>query len=100
MALTAQQDIPKKSETQEPWTFRRLFPLAGAVTSITKVFVNPFDILLGFLVLVVGIAELIGHQVSWMLWVLTVLILIADITERRGFPFVEKEVEITKKDKK
>ena len=83
MALTNQQDIPNKPEVREPWTFKRLFPFSGAVTSFAKVFVNPFDVLLGYLVFVLGIAELLGRHTSWFFWALTVLILIADIIERR-----------------
>lgn len=81
MALTNQQNIPDKPVVREPWTFRRLFSF-GAVTTLAKVFVNPFDILLGYLVLILGIAELAGRQVSWFLWAFTILILISDILER------------------
>lgn len=76
MALTSQQDIPIKSETQkEPWTIKRLFPFTSSVAALTKTFVNPFDILLGFMVFVVGLGELLGIRISGMFWLFMVLIL-------------------------
>lgn len=82
MALTNQQDIPSKPEVREPWTFKRLFPFVAAVTSFTKVFVNPFDILLGYLVVVLSIAELLSIHVSGLIWTFAVLLLTADLLER------------------
>lgn len=96
MAIASEQDIPNRpAEQSEQWTFRRLFPFSGAVSSLTKAFANPFDVLLGYMVLVGGAAELIGHPMSWYFWVFAVLILISDLLERRtGFPLqsvTEKE---------
>lgn len=82
MALTSEQNIPSKPEVHEPWTFRRLFTFAGAVTALTKSFVNPLDVLLGYLVFILGISELIGNRVSWFFWVLTLLILLCCVLER------------------
>ena len=82
MALTSHQDIPEKPKVAEPWTFRRLFPFSGVATSLTKVFASPLDVLLGYLVFIIGIAELTGRDTSWFLWVLTVLILVSSILER------------------
>ena len=82
MALTEQQDIPKKPVVAEPWTFKRLFPFSGAVSAITKVFVNPFDVLLGFIILVIGLVELFGRHVSWGFYILAILILAAALFER------------------
>lgn len=84
MALTEKQDIPAKpTPPSEPWTFRKLFPFKATVSSITKSFTNPFDILLCFLILIIGISELIGHQASWMMYVLATSILTADVVERQ-----------------
>ena len=94
MALTSQQDIPNKPIAQEPWTFKRLFPFAGAVTTLTKVFINPFDVLLGYLVLILGIAELLGRHISWFFWAFTTLILLSDLLERYlGIPSDTKPKE-------
>ncbi len=82
MALTSHQDIPEKPKVNEPWTFRRLFPLAGVASSLTKSFTSPLDVLLGYLVFVLGLAELLGREVSWFLWVFSILILAANIFER------------------
>jgi hypothetical protein len=98
MALTAQQNIPEKPIVSEPWTFRRLFPFAGAVTTLSKVFINPFDVLLGYLVFILGAAELLGRHVSWFFWVFAILILAADIFERHtGIPSDTKPEEKPKK---
>lgn len=84
MALTSQQEIPEKpKEIQEPWTFQRLFPLKATVSALTKSFTTPFDILLVFQILIIGTSELIGRQVSWMLYLLTALVLVADVVERQ-----------------
>ena len=82
MGIAQNQDVPKVKEVEQPWTFKRLFPFGGVVTSFTKVFVNPFDVLLGYLVFILGIAELFGRQVSWFMWVFATLILLADVFER------------------
>ena len=93
MGLTRDQQIPdKKNEEKSEWSFRRLFPFAGAMTSISKVFVNPFDILLGYLVVILSIAEVLGRHVSWFLWLLTTLIFFADLVERKtGMTIETKE---------
>lgn len=96
MGLTANQNIEKKPEEKSEWTFRRLFPL-GAISSLSKVFVNPFDVLLGYLVVVLGIAVLAGRHIEWMFWVLTILILFADLISRRTE--VVPEVKPSKKTK-
>ena len=82
MALTAQQNIPEKPKISEPWTFRRLFPFAAMASTLSKVFINPFDILLGFIILVIGLVELMGKDVSWGFYILAVLILLAALFER------------------
>lgn len=83
MGLAHNQEVPKKKEeTTEPWTFRRLFPFAGVASNFSKTFTNPFDVLLGFLIFVVSVAELLDRHVSWLLYALTVLILLVDLAER------------------
>mgnify|MGYP001607587443 CR=1 FL=1 len=83
MALTEKQDIPEKpKETQEPWSFRRLFPFKATVSSLTKSFTTPFSILLVFQILIIGVSELIGKQVSSRMYILATFILIADMVER------------------
>ncbi len=94
MALTAQQDIPKRPEEKSEWTFRRLFSF-GAVSTLAKTFVNPFDVVLGYLVFIAGIAELFGRHVSWFYWVFTIAVLAASVWER-----VKPQVETKIKNKK
>ena len=93
MALTSLQDIPTKPEAREPWTLRRLFPFSGAVTSLAKVFVNPFDILLGFLVLVLGINELMGRNVSRFFWVFITLVLLIALLEKHTNLFFDTKCQ-------
>ena len=83
MALTSQQDIPPQPKVEsEPWSMRRLFPL-GAIGTLSKVFVNAFDVLLGILILLLGMAVIIGRHVEWGFWILTISLVIADLLERR-----------------
>jgi len=83
MALTAQQSIPERPKVEsEPWTIRRLFPFANIVSTLSKVFVNPFDILLGYMVVVAGIGELIGREPSGLFWAFSALVLVADVALR------------------
>lgn len=94
MAMASKLDIPEKPKVVEPWTFKRLFPFKGTVSALAKNFTNPFDALLAFLILIIGIAELSGSQVSWMTYILTGFILIADVIER------QKKILPIKKEKK
>lgn len=81
MAIASEQNIPEKPVASEPWTVKRLFSF-GAITTLAKVFVNPFDILLGFIVFFIGLAELLNRHVSLGLYLLAILILAASIFER------------------
>ena len=98
MALTADQDIPNKPEVRESWSFRRLLSF-GAANTLVKVFGNPFDVLLGFVVFILGIAELLGRQISWGFWVFAILILLADLLERHIGIFVDTKLEEKQKQK-
>jgi len=100
MALTSQQDIPEKPKPSEPWTFRRLFPLSGAVTTLAKVFVNPFDVMLGYLILLIGIAELINRDVSPYFYILTGLIILVDVFERHACDLITPLDKSIKKEPK
>lgn len=97
MGIAEQHNIPVKKVESEPWSMKRLFPFANAVSAFSKTFVSPFDILLGFLIFIVGISELIGHRVSWSMWVFITLILLATLLERYiAPPAVESKKEKTK----
>jgi hypothetical protein len=92
MGIAERQVVPERKIESEPWTVKRLFPFAGAVTTLSKVFTNPFDVLLAYLIFVLGLSELIGHRVSWMMWVFTTLILTAALLERhKAVPLVESK---------
>ena len=100
MALTEQQDILQKPVVKEPWTMRRLFPFLGTASAFAKVFANPFDMMLGFLVLVFGLTELLGREVSWMFLAFSVLVLAANIYERRKSPEPVGKPEVKKEESK
>ena len=93
MALTNQQDIPNKPEIKEPWTIRRLFPFAVIASTISKAFTNPFDILLGFMVFVIGSGELLQRRASWEFYVLAILILLVTLFERHAEILLNKKTE-------
>ena len=83
MALAKDQDIPEKPKVaEEPWSFRRLFPMKATAHALAKNFTNPFDTLLAFLILIIGVGQLSNIEISWMTYLLTALILIADVIER------------------
>lgn len=82
MALAEQQDIPKREETKTEWSFRRLFPFAGAVSAVAKSFTSPFDVLLALIAAVIGTAELIGRDISWPFWVFAFALLVCSLAER------------------
>ena len=99
MGLTAKQEFPdKKKESGSEWTIRRLFPFRIAVASLSKTFLNPFDVLLGYLVLILGLSDLLGRPMSLPLFCLTGAVLFADLYERNK-P-TEPKVEKLKEEKK
>jgi len=85
MAITSEQNIPTRKEPTEPWTFRRLFPLK-TVDTLTKMFVSPLEILLGYIVLILGIATLAGRTVPVLFYVLSVCLLASVLYERISRP--------------
>lgn len=92
MGIALNQNIPdKKRPESQPWSVKRLFPLSGMVASITKTFVSPLDILLGYLILIIGLIEVRGKHTSWPMFLLTILILLFDVWERSGFPVKQKK---------
>lgn len=84
MGMAHEQDLPLRKEVPQPWTARRLFPLAALSTAFSKSFINVFDVLLGLCVLFIGFAELLGRQLSWLFYVITMLIFFAAFIERRA----------------
>lgn len=96
MGITNNQELAEKKQESQPWTITRLFPFAGVATSLSKVFISPFEILLGYLIIILGIAELLGRKTSPAVWALAVLLLVAAFFERGKEPPKEEK----KKDKK
>lgn len=81
MSLTEKQDIPVKPREKQAWSARLLFPARAMAAAIGKVFVTPFDFLLGLLVLAIVIVEVFSDG-SWMLYIFATLVLGADVFER------------------
>ena len=101
MALTADQNIPeKKPAASEPWTFKRLFPFKGAALNLTQTFRNPLEVLLGYVVFVIGIAVLFHQPVPSLFYGLCGLLFGAVYYERLLRPIPPPEVKEPKKEKK
>lgn len=81
MALASEQNIPKRPEPTEPWTFKRLFDFGG-ISTVSKVFTNPLEVLLGWVVFVVGLAVLIGRPAPVVFYILSLCILASVVYER------------------
>lgn len=89
MALTQDQDLPLKPQPEkEGWTYRRLFPMKATVSAIAKAFVSPLEVLLAYVVFIIGIAVLIGRVVPVLCYILAILLIIAVAVERARAPKV------------
>lgn len=84
MPLTAEQELPSRTEEPKTWTTKRLFPFTQVAKVLAKTFVSIFDVLLGFMILMIGIAEVSGRHISGIFYLLTFFILLANLVERRA----------------
>ena len=94
MAIASEQNIPNKPTKSEPWTLKRLFPLS-TINSISKVFASPLEVLLGFVIFVMGVAILFWQLVPVLFYFLAACLLASVVYERMNRP---PEVK-TKKEK-
>lgn len=91
MGMAQTQDIPNAPKEKSEWSIRRLLG-GGAVSGvISKTFINVFDVLLGFCVLIIGVAEVADRDVSWLFYILTVLFFLAAFVERRATALKEEK---------
>lgn len=81
MGLTNNQELPNKPEVKDSWSFRKLLNISQITSAISKIFVNPVEILSGYMILIVSLAEIVDRS-SWFLRTLTILSLMAFIAER------------------
>lgn len=81
MSLTEKQDIPVRKEPKQAWSARLLFPARAMASALGKVFITPFDFLLGLLVVAIVFVEIFSDG-SWMLYIFSTLVLGADVFER------------------
>ena len=92
MGIAEEQKIPfkKKEEQKYSWSSRLLFPMASIAKSLSNVFLNIFDVLLGFCIFVIGISEVFGSKISWLFYILTFIISIYSFSEHKGINLLEK----------
>jgi len=80
--LTNDLKLPSNtSEQPQGWSIRRLLSLGGSVGKVVATF-NPFEFVFFVMILISGFAELIGRDVSWFWYVLTVLVLLVVLWQR------------------
>ena len=82
MGLASEQELALQKTEESGWTVRKLFPFAAATGAFAKTFINVFDVLLGFVIVTLGIGELLGRDISWGLYALTIPLLVAAFAER------------------
>lgn len=97
MGIATQQEIPVKKVEGEQWTFKKLFSSNKTVETLASVFVNPFEVLLVYLVIIIGMVELLGRHVSWPMWAFTILIISAAVFERRNRVLTQDKPQRKKK---
>ena len=84
MAQASKLDLPSKPVEQEPWTTRRLFPLAAAAGAIKataaimgRLFTTPHEVMQGFCVFIMGLQALTGHKPSLLIYLTIVALGVA-----------------------
>lgn len=88
--LTKDLDIPTKPKEQPSgWSFRSLLSMGGSIGKVVSLF-NPFEFVLLIMILISGIAEIMGRHVSWIWYVILFVVLIAAFASRSK---LEKQVE-------
>lgn len=89
--MAIQQDIKTRPVVSEPWSVKKLFPVKAMASAISKTMTSLFDFILVYLVIIISITELIGHHVSWFMWIFMILIFLAVLSERNKEKIVEKK---------
>jgi hypothetical protein len=81
--LTHDLDIPNKpSEQPQGWSMRRLLGGFGSVGKVVAAF-SPFEFVFLVMILITGVSELFGRDVSWFWYVLIVFVLLVAFSQRR-----------------
>lgn len=78
MALTEKQDIPQRPVASEPWSRKILLNIQSTAQTLARVF-TALEVVLLFMVTISGVGELFGRHLSWGWYVLTGLVLCADV---------------------
>lgn len=84
MGMASKQELPIETNQKLGWSMRRLFPMAAVSKALAKNFINIFDVLLAFSIFIIGVCELANREVSWLFYILTVLLLASAVVERRA----------------
>lgn len=89
MGMTQTQDIPIQKQEQSTWSTRRLFPFTALSNAFVKTFINVYDVLLGFSLLIIGITEVLNRNVSWIFYIVVIVLIAASLYERHQSRLVE-----------
>lgn len=91
--LTDKLEIPNKpTEQPQGWSIRRLLSMGGSIGKVISFF-NPFEFILLTMILISGIAEIMGRHVSWFWYLLLVLMLLAAFASRQKIVEQPKETK-------
>lgn len=75
MTQAINQEIPIRPQEKKAWTRTAVFPIKNAISSVTKHFGNPLDVLSLISISAIIILELIGRS-PWGLYVLATLTIV------------------------
>lgn len=84
--MASEQELPLQKKENNEWSTRRLFPFADVTKTFAKTFTSVFEVLLGLAVLTIGVSEILNREVSWLFYILTVLLTFVSFIERRATP--------------
>ena len=94
--LTSSLNIPNQPKKQPSgWSIRHLLSLGGSFGKVVATF-NPFEFILLTMILISGIAEIMGRSVSWFWYIILFLVLLVAFAQRQQKVEPEKKPEETK----
>lgn len=80
--LTSSLDIPNQpSEQPQGWSVKRLLSMGGSVGKVLTAF-NPFEFVFFVMILISGLAELLGRSPSWFWYGFLFLVLLVAFSQR------------------
>jgi hypothetical protein len=91
MGIAKEQEAPLQKIEETKWSTRRLFPFADVAKSFTKNFTSVFDVLLGVTVVMIGVAEILDRNVSFMFYLLAIVLIISAYSDKHAVAQDDKE---------